>query len=344
MAALVFIGLGVAGGALLWQRPYALMRLAHGSARLWFGVEARSIEVGGHRWPYLEGGRADAPPVILLHGYGTSKEAMMTMMSWLSGSHRVIAPDLPGFGQHEAHGLEAHDGAFYAREVLRFMDAVGVERTSLLGTSMGGAIAAEIAIAAPSRIDRLVLLAPAGLRAPRKNDFMIAADRGENPLQLETPADFDRIVDLVFYKPPPTPEPARRYFVLEAQRRLPGTKRIIESMRDYVLKGLEGRLGAIQAPTLVLWGTFDLVLDPSLLFRFANEIPGARVNLIADAGHVLFHDAPESVRAEIVPFLDPTKAPPGPNAPTNAPPAGLEPPESDAPSAARTMPPPASPN
>lgn len=293
----------IAAGVLLWNSPYTFMGLARGAAQWKFAVEERSIVVDGHRWPYLEGGLRDAPPVIMLHGYGTSKDAMMTIMEWLALQHRVIAPDLPGFGQHEHHAESAHDGAFYAREVLRFMDALGIERASILGTSMGGAVASEIAISAPQRVDRLVLLAPAGLVPPIRNEFMQRADRGENPLKLETEEDFDAVVKLVFAKPPPTPGPVRRYFVLEAQRRLPGTKRIIESMRDFLYSGLEGRLGAIRSPTLVLWGSDDRVLDPSLLPRFDELIPDSRGVLVPRAGHVLFSDEPEAVRAEIVPFL-----------------------------------------
>jgi len=300
---LVLILLLGAAGVLLWNSPYTFMGLARGAARWRFGAEQRSIEIGGHRWPYLESGPRDAPPIVLLHGYGTSKDAMLTIMAWLSPEHRVLAPDLPGFGEHDEHEGERHDAAFYAREVVRFMDALGIERASVIGTSMGGAVAAEIAISDPERVDRLVLLAPAGLVPPIKNDFMLQADRGLNPLRLENEDDFDRVVQLVFLHPPPTPGPVRRYFALEAQRRLPGTNRIIEAMRGDLFDGLEGRLGAVKSPTLILWGVSDAVLDPSLLPRFDEEIADSRAALVPDAGHVLFHDAPDAVRAEVVPFL-----------------------------------------
>jgi len=306
----VIVATLLASGALLWNSPYAFMGAARSLAQWHFGVEVRTITVDGHFWPYLEGGRRDAPAVVLLHGYNTSMDAMMSIMSWLEHDHRVIAPDLPGFGRHEVHAGSHHDGAFYAREVLRFMDALGVERASIVGTSMGGAIAAEIAILAPERVERLVLLAPAGLRAPIENDFMRRANAGENPLRLESEEDFDRIIQLVFRHPPPTPEPVRRYFTLEAKRRLPGTNRIIDSLAPFVREGLEGRLGAIRAPTLILWGEHDLVLDPSLLQVFGAAITGSRTALVPDAGHVLFHDAPGAVRAELVPFLAVERGPP----------------------------------
>jgi len=317
LALLLAVAVGVTA-VVLWNRPYAFMGAARGAARWWLGLTEHEIEIDGHRWPYLTGGPPDAPPVVLLHGYGTSKDAMMSIMSWLAADHRVIAPDLPGFGAHDDHGAVAHDGAFYAREVLRFMDALGVERASLVGTSMGGAIAAEIAITAPERVARLVLLAPAGIRAPKTNDFMRRADAGENPLELETEEDFDRIIQLVFLHPPPTPAPVRRYFTLEAQRRLEGTNRIIPALRDYGERGLDGRLERIEAPTLILWGIEDQVLDPSALPTFANGIRRSRAVMVPRAGHVLFHDAPEFVRSEIVPFL-------APNAPEPAHPGILRP-------------------
>ncbi len=294
--------------ALLWTSPYLFMGIARRAAVAWYDLTPRVTEVGPHRWPWLEGGSPEAPPVVLLHGYGTSKDAMMTIASWLAPNHRTLAPDLPGFGAHDEHAGEAHDGAFYAREVVRFMDALGVERASLVGTSMGGAIAAEIAATHPERVDRLVLLAPAGLVAPVENDFMRRANAGENPLRMESEEDFDRVVDLVFAVRPPTPPPVRRYFTLEAQRRLPWTNRIIPAIEPFGRAGLEGRLGSIRAPTLVLWGDRDLVLDPSLLPRFVAEIPDAQGERIPGAGHVLFSDRPEEVRRRIVPFLAPGAA------------------------------------
>lgn len=296
-------GVLVVAGVVLWNTPSAFMAVGRPLAHWWYGVRERSITVDGHAWPYLEAGAADAPTVVLLHGYGTSMDAMMIVMEWLRRDHHVIAPDLPGFGQHEAHVDQPHDGALYARETLRFMDALGIESASLVGTSMGGAVAAEIAITAPARVERLVLLAPAGLVPPIRNDFMRSADLGENPLRLENEADFDRVVELVFYRPPFVPTPVRRHFVSQAQARLKETNRIIETLKPFVMSGLEDRLGSITAPTLVLWGSYDRVLDPSLLPRFARHIPGSRAMLIVDAGHVLFYDAPEDVRREVVPFL-----------------------------------------
>ncbi|MBX3354529.1 MAG: alpha/beta fold hydrolase [Phycisphaeraceae bacterium] len=287
----------------LWSSPSAFMGAARVAMRWRLGVTEHSTMVDGHRWPWLEAGSVQAPPVILLHGYNTSMDAMMSIMAWIAPTHRAIAPDLPGFGQHEAHPEVAHDGTFYATQVLRFMDTLGIKRATIIGTSMGGAIAAEIAIIAPDRVDRLVLLAPAGLEPPFRNDFMRAVDRGENPLRLESEEDFRRIINLVFYRPPPTPPPVVRHFVNEAQRRLPGTNRIIESLREFVTRGLEDRLGQIEVPTLVLWGSYDLVLDPSLLPRFVTALPRGQGTLIPDAGHVLFHDRPEDVRREIIRFL-----------------------------------------
>lgn len=289
----------------LWFNPPWFMRLGHAAAYWRYGVAERSTTVDGHAWPWLESGPAGAPPVLLLHGYGTSKDAMMMISSWLAPAHRVVAPDLPGFGTHDFHEGEVHDGAFYARSVLRFMDAIGIERASIVGTSMGGAIAAEIALTQPDRVDRLVLLAPAGLVAPVVNDFMRRADAGDNPLRMESDEDFNRVVALVFEEPPPIPYPVRAHLVSEAQRRLPWTNQIIPAIESFGRRGLEGRLGEIRAPTLVLWGDRDRVLDRSLLARFVAEIPGAKGEEVAGAGHVLFSDRPDEVRRRIVPFLAP---------------------------------------
>src|SRR4029077_14343566 len=105
----------------------------------------------------LEAG--EGPPVVLLHGLGATNASMLPTLAELARDHRVLAPDLPGFGDSEKP-VRAYDPAFYARWLVEFLDATGVERAVVIGNPMGGRIAIEVGLTAPERVDRLVLFAP----------------------------------------------------------------------------------------------------------------------------------------------------------------------------------------
>lgn len=256
-----------------------------------FGIASRTLEVNGHAWPYLECGNSAAPPVIFLHGFGTSKDAMMRMMPVIAAEgYRAIAPDLPGFGDHPRHAGEHQDAAFYTREIGAFMDAVGAPSAVVVGTSMGGALAAELAIQSPERTRAIALLSPAGVEPPVRNAFMRAVDAGELPLDIRDAADFDRIMTLVFLHPPAVPAPFRAWFVEKAVERRADTLEIIGALRGFLADGLRGRMGAIRVPVLVLYGSEDAVTDPSMLHVFAAELPDATAVVVPEAGHVAFSD------------------------------------------------------
>jgi pimeloyl-ACP methyl ester carboxylesterase len=203
---------------------------------------------------------------------------------------RTLAPDLPAFGAHAFHPGERHGPAFYVREAGRFMDAVGAPCAVVVGTSMGGALACELAIEDPARTRAILMLSPAGVSPAFRNDFMRRVDAGENPLDLATEEDFDRITATVFARPPSVPAPFRRWFTEQAAARRDRTLQVVEELRGFLMTGLEGRMGAVRCPAFVLYGTADAVTDPSMMQAFAREIPQLRTALVPGAGHVAFSD------------------------------------------------------
>jgi pimeloyl-ACP methyl ester carboxylesterase len=286
------IGIGVAALGLAtaaygwWIDPRVLVIPLRQAAYLRLGVASRDITVDGHRWPFLEAGPTDGPALIFLHGFGASKDAMMELsVPFANRGWHIIAPDLPGFGDHAFHDGQHHDGTFYANAVGSFMTAMGIPHATLVGTSMGAAIACELAISDPERVDGLLMLSPAGVKAPVVNDFMRRVADGANPLDIASGEDFDRVLTSVFLRPPSVPAPFRKWFVQMAIARRPQTLMIVEAIKPFLSDGLRGRMGAVGAPTLVLYGAADAVTDPSMLSVFASELPDARTALIPGAGH-----------------------------------------------------------
>src|SRR5206468_8219015 len=119
-----------------------------------------STSVNGARVNYVEMG--SGPPLVLIHGLSGCWQNWLENIPHFGRRHRVVAVDLPGFGESELPHEEISIPG-YGRFIDAFLDEVDVERASLVGNSMGGFIAAETTIAHPSRVERLVLVSAAGL-------------------------------------------------------------------------------------------------------------------------------------------------------------------------------------
>jgi abhydrolase domain-containing protein 6 len=290
----------------LWNWPRGFHATATWAFRTVQGLSLEPVRVLGWDAPTLKGGPdapADPVPVLYLHGFGTSKEAMMMPMSWVKGSRRVWAPDLPGFGDHDLPRGEALGPEEYVAWIEGFRKSVGAERMDMVGTSMGGAFAAAYAAAHPDRVRRLVLLAPAGVDPPERNDFMRAVDRGQNPLDIAGGEDFDRVVATVFARPPQIPAPFRQAMVDRAVSRRGDWLRIVDRIRPFLLDGVRPLLPSIDAPTLVIFGSDDKVTDPSMLRVFTSSMPRVTPVLVPGGGHVIFADSPREVSRELRAFL-----------------------------------------
>lgn len=288
----------------LWFSPALFVPTALRLAYAVNGVHPERIMVNGHLWDYLSGGKTTDPPILMLHGFGSDRESQMSMMPWLHDKHFCIAPDLPGFGRNGYGPAQAFTPDFYVAELTAFADALGLGKFDLVGTSMGGALAAYFAAKHPERVNRLVLLSPAGLESEQKNYFMREVDRGGKPLVIRNESDFDRVVDLAFDRNPYVPWQFRRWYVDRAVRQQADTMEVIRGMETFLRKGLTDVLPSIQCPTLVIWGDRDVVIEPGLLKCFVNGIPNSKGVLINDGGHIVSDDCPEKTRRVMEEFLN----------------------------------------
>ena len=146
----------------------------------WTSVEpqsGRTVRIGERDIYVVEMG--DGPPLVMLHGGGPGASGMPNFArnaSVLSRSFRLIVPDMPGYGR-STKGVDRNDPfGDLARSMLGLLDALNVGKAHLLGNSLGGAAALRLAIEAPDRVDRLVLLGPGGIELEPAG-----ADRGPPP-------------------------------------------------------------------------------------------------------------------------------------------------------------------
>lgn len=265
------------------------------------GIERKELAVGDDRWPYLER-EGSGTPVVVVHGFGADKNAMAGFATRLA-EHRVIVPDLPGFGDHPLPEDFVPWEGEYVERLAAFLRGLGPGPYRLVGSSMGGAIAGALAARHPELVDRLVLIAPAGVPAERENDFFRRAREGENPLDIATVEDFDRVLATVFRRPPEIPANVKRWLVARNLPHRATRAAILATMGPFLVGGLEEVAPSVRAPTLVLWGDSDLVTDPSAGRTLVGLLPDARLVVVPDAGHVPWEDAPAATFGPIREFL-----------------------------------------
>jgi pimeloyl-ACP methyl ester carboxylesterase len=281
-------------------------------------MEPRTITVEGLRTRVLvEDGRGAArDPIVLIHGVGGWAENWRPVMAALASTgRRVVALDLPGFGESERPRSVRYfgpDEAFYPRFVIAAMDVLGIERAHIAGNSMGGAVAYMTAVTAPLRTRSLVLVAPGGLgrdvafflRACSLPGFGLVA-------RLPRPRSAAReVLRTCFYDAGRiTPElyaEAERYgnssfpeFVRALSAGV-GIRGVRRSLRDAWV----ARSSLYGGPALVVWGREDFVLPLRHLADVHATLPQAQVALIERCGHMPQAERPEEFLAATLPFLE----------------------------------------
>lgn len=281
--------------------PRLLVALTVGLVRKWGRLTAKSIVVDGVAWPYLEGGPADGDIVVMVHGFGGDKDNWPLYAHYFTGRFRVIAPDLPGFGQNVRNADWDYRGAAQTERLRAFLERVGIDKFHLAGNSMGGYIALNYALHYPDRVKTLTLIDNAGVTSKNKSELELAIDAGRNPLVAKTLDEFDRLLDFIMYKRIPSPRFMMRAMFAVQRRHYELLDRIFWAFGDEALNhNLTDRLGEVAMPTLVIWGRHDRLIDVSCAEVMAEAIPDNRVVILEDVGHVPMIESPgETARHQI---------------------------------------------
>jgi pimeloyl-ACP methyl ester carboxylesterase len=252
----------------------------------------RSVTVNGQPCRVWEAGTG--APVFYLAGI-LGLPRWTPFLERLAACRRVITPSLPGFAG--ALGHDRIDGHLeWISAALDLLDAVGLAGGDLVGASVGGALAAEVAAMSPASVKKLVLIAPFGLfdeREPVTDPFAQAP--GLMPGMCC--ADPARVAALL--EAPPGTEPIE--WQVSQVRAAEAAARLLWPTSD---TGLAKRLHRIACPTLVLWGSRDAIVPASYAKRFADGIRGrTQVRSIEGAGHLADLDAPDAVADAVLSFL-----------------------------------------
>ena len=258
-------------------------------------LSRKAVRVGDIEWPYLDGGKARGEPVVLVHGFGGDKDNWTLYAPYLTPHHRVICPDLPGFGENDRsvgrdYGMQAQ-----AERLREFLDALGIDRCHLAGNSMGGFVALQFALDFPQRVASLALLDNAGVAGAGSSDLQRSIERGENPLELKTMADVDRLLAFVYRKPPFMPRQFKQLLLDDALANAQVLDKVFWTLAEEGIAGvLNARLGEVQAPTLIVWGRHDQLIDVSAVDELRRGIADSVAVIFEHVGHVPMLEAPRA--------------------------------------------------
>lgn len=278
---------------------------------------------GGVRMHYRDDGPRDAPVVMLVHGYGDSFLTWEPFIERLSPNFRVITIDLAGHGLTRAPADYAPDMDRFAEQVDALAAKLDLPPFAIVGNSMGGGVAWQTAVRFPERVKALVLVDAAGWPADPNKPVpaafkILQSDLGRFLLQrIETRPltaqglKMDVVDDSLI-----TPAFVDRW--VEVQR-APGHRAILMGVRPgRHTVASEAALGQIKAPTLVLHGEQDVIIDPADGRKFAAAIPGAALITYPNAGHLPQYEIPDRSAADVTAFLLALQAPPAAPAPQPA--------------------------
>ncbi len=256
----------------------------------------------------LSAGEGD--PVVCVHGLGATKASFLPTVAALAGSHRVIALDLPGFGESDKPISAPYDAPYFARAVTALLDRLEIERAHLIGNSMGGRVSIEMGLREPGRVRRIALLSPAlAWLRDRRWRWLLSAPLPK--LGLIQPAPRVITEPIVRSLVPGGNDGWSAAGVDEFLRSFltpRGRVAFYESARNIYLDephgedGLWSRLAGMRPPCLFVWGRHDQLVPIGFRKYVERALPAAR-HLELDCGHVPQMEAPEETHGAILEFF-----------------------------------------
>jgi pimeloyl-ACP methyl ester carboxylesterase len=234
--------------------------------------------------------RGGGRPFLVLHGgAGPQSVAVFAQLLAEDGQHRVLIPTHPGFGgTPRPDGLDSMAGL--ASLYVSLLDDLGLEDVTVIGNSVGGWIAAEMALLHSSRIGGIVLLDAVGIEVA---DHSVADLSGLSVPEIQALSFHDPAP----FRVDPTTIPDAQKAVMAANGAALAVYSGSPAMADPTLLG---RLAGIAVPTLVLWGDSDQIVEPAYGQAYAAAIPGARFDVLPATGHMPHMETPDLVLQTIL--------------------------------------------
>ena len=264
--------------------------------------------VNGVRIHYQEAGDEKALPIILIHGFISSNLIWSHVLKPLAEKgFRAIAPDLPGYGYSEKPADAQYTIAEQARNMVAFMDRLGIKKAIICGASYGGAIAATMALDYPERVAKLILVGAVTNDDPKKN-FLLRVSVLPIIGDIATPLFLGsrwilrkRTEDMYRRLGRPVNEKmvASRHHLLETAN---AHRAMIRTARHWSASRIEREASLIRQPTMLVWGDQDDHIPLEIAFGLRDKMPNAKLIIFRNCGHLPPAESPEKFVEAVAAF------------------------------------------
>jgi len=265
-------------------------------------LSGKSIDVAGTRTRYHDVGQGE--PTILIHGGGPGASGLSNFrrnVEPLAAGRRVIVVDLPGFGKTEGKLKEGPTFEAMGEFVRAFMDVIGIRKASFVGNSLGGATSLLVALRAPERVNRLVLMGTGGSQAvftpmPTEGLRRMAVFHGGDGPSMEK---LKGVIELLVFDPKSITDE-----LLEERLKAASRADVIDIFKRPPLDVWRENLAAINQRTLLIWGRDDRVVPLDSSFTLLKSIPNAQLHVYPNCGHWAQWEKADEFNALVADFLD----------------------------------------
>lgn len=264
----------------------------------------KTIQIDDIQVSFLEGAQAqDKETMLLIHGFAASKENWLRFAGHLRDEYRIVAVDLLGHGKSTKNPALNHDLDDQVQYLINFLNAKQLTKVHLVGNSMGGAISSLFAAKHPERTLSVTLVNPAGVFDHRSvlQDYL---DKGENPLVVKQVDDIYILLDFAMEVQPFMPWPIPLVLAERSMANQALNEQIFEHLKSEEHNyNFKEELAKIKAPTLIMWGKQDRVINYKNSEVFDQLIPKSNTLIYPEIGHVPMIEIPEQSATDVHAFI-----------------------------------------
>lgn len=224
-------------------------------------IVRKTVNIDSDQWVYNTAGHGEK--LILLHGFGASKESWNDILPFLAENYSIVAVDIPGHGEISKNINSNYSIDTQLLRLNDFIKRLGLASFHIAGNSMGGAIAGAYSARYPSKVKSLWLIDPAGVKSSKKSDFEKLYEKtGKNVMVAGTVEEFDRQMTWFYHNPPDISDYMKRGIVdLIGSDATFANKLYTDLLLNWV--PLEEVLTGFEAPVLITWGESDRLTEVS---------------------------------------------------------------------------------
>lgn len=285
--------------------------------RAWAGLTTRTLKVGDVEWGYSEGGDKSKPTVMLVHGLSGSRDNWNRIARYLTPYYHVIIPDLPAHGDTKVPAEYDLQVPNMVESLRRFTEAASINKNlHIAGHSLGGAVTGLYAAQYFFDTQSLLLIDSAGVFKTAQSIYL------KDPTQLRglvvsKAGDLDKLMQIAMYNPPFIPSSLKQDQEKMMIAQSGNTNRVIEQLIKlygyYTPETFALAAKAIEAPTLIIWGQQDKIIDVGVVPELKGLIKNAQEPVILpNVGHTPILEAEQLVIQKYLPFLQKSQATPNP--------------------------------